>query len=160
MRKAKLQLFEQTDVAALYTVCFEGDELSEFEKFICKFRENAAVQKDYFIILKALQIMLKKNGFLERYFRPEGNFNDDVCALPVDSGRLRLYCIRISDKILIAGNGGVKDVRTYQESEELNGYVMNLQVFDRLFKTALDSGDIEIEETGINILNDKLSFDV
>lgn len=64
---------------------------------------------------------------LERYFRREGKYADRVYALPTDSGRLRLYCLRLSDKILILGNGGIKATRTYNEDSELNGYVMDLQ---------------------------------
>lgn len=71
---------------------------------------------------------------------------DDVCALSVDSRQLRLYCLRISDQILIAGNGGIKDVRAYQESEELSGYVMNLQQFDRILRQAQAEGLISIED--------------
>lgn len=62
--------------------------------------------------------------------------NDDVYALSLDSHKLRLYCLRISDQILILGNGGVKDTRTYQEDETLSGYVLDLQKFDELLKQA------------------------
>ena len=57
----------------------------------------------------------------------EQNDNDNVKALAIDSRKLRLYCLRISDQILILGNGGVKNTRTYQEDSKLSGYVMDLQ---------------------------------
>ena len=60
----------------------------------------------------------------------------NVAALSIDSRKLRLYCLRISDQIMILGNGGVKTTRTYQEDEELSGYVMDLQRFDELLKQA------------------------
>ena len=82
--------------------------------------------------------------------------NDDLCALAIDSRQLRLYCLRISDQILIAGNGGIKTTRTYQENEELNGYVMNLQQFDRLLKEAQEEGTITIEENVINGIEGKV----
>ena len=50
----------------------------------------------------------------------EGKMNDGVCALPIESGKLRLYCNRLSQQILIAGNGGVKDTKTYNENNELS----------------------------------------
>lgn len=64
---------------------------------------------------------------------------------------MRLYCLRISDQILIVGNGGVKDSRTYQENEELSGYVIDLQVFDKILTEARKDGSITIEKnvTGI-----------
>ena len=76
--------------------------------------------------------------------------NDDLCALSLDSRKLRLYCLRISDQILILGNGGVKTTRTYQEDELLSGYVMDLQKFDALLKNAKENGLIQVEENTIN----------
>lgn len=106
------------------------------------------------MILYALQKILE-NGVLERYFRPEGKYSDRVCALPIDSGKLRLYCLRISDKILILGNGGIKNTKTYNENAELNGYVMDLQKFDSLLKIAEKEGSIKVEETSLDGINDK-----
>lgn len=77
---------------------------------------------------------MHSNGAFERNFRYEGKMKDNVVALSIDSKKLRLYCLRISDQILIVGNGGVKNTRTYNESVELNGYVMDLQKFDELLK--------------------------
>ncbi len=74
---------------------------------------------------------------------------DRVTALAIDSRRLRLYCLRISDQILIMGNGGVKDTSTYEESKELYGYVMDLQKFDELLEQAQLDGTITIEQTVI-----------
>lgn len=82
--------------------------------------------------------------------------SDRVCALPIDSGKLRLYCLRLSDKILILGNGGIKSTRTYNEDSALNGYVMDLQQFDTLLKEAEKDGSIQIEETNITGVEDKI----
>ena len=75
--------------------------------------------------------------------------NDNVKALAIDSRRLRLYCLRISDKILILDNGGIKNTRTYQEDEKLSGYVMDLQTFDRVLVKAQKSGKVTIEKNMI-----------
>lgn len=75
--------------------------------------------------------------------------NDNVKALAIDSRRLRLYCLRISDQILILGNGGIKNTRTYQEDEKLSGYVMDLQTFDRVLVKAQKSGKVTIEKNKI-----------
>lgn len=154
MKNAKIQFVDSTNTAALYTIIFEGNNMSEFEKFMTKFKDNAELKRDYQIILLAIKQILE-NGVFERYFRPEGKMKDRVCALPVLSGKLRLYCIRLSDKILIAGNGGVKDGKTYEENPELNGYVIDLQKFDNLINIALKSGSITIEETEIKGIDEK-----
>jgi len=145
METAELKIVAQSDNVTLYSICFDGDQETEFDKFLTKFKDNATVNHDFRTILIALEKIVD-NGALERYFRLEGKTNDDVCALSIDSKKLRLYCLRISDQILIAGNGGLKVTRTYQESEELSGYVMNLQQFDRLLRQAQAEGSIKIED--------------
>ena len=63
--------------------------------------------------------------------------------------------MRLSDKILIIGNGGIKDTQTYNENNELNGYVIDLQKFDALIKEAVKDGSISIEETEITGIDNK-----
>ncbi len=82
--------------------------------------------------------------------------NDRVSALAIDSRKLRLYCLRISDQILIVGNGGVKTTRTYQEDEQLSGYVMDLQRFDELLKQAQQNSSITIEKNMIVGIDNKV----
>lgn len=86
---------------------------------------------------------------MERFFRNEGRMRDNVKALAIDSRKLRLYCLRISDQVLILGNGGVKNTRTYQENEQLSGYVMDLQTFDRVLLQAQRQGRVTIEKNMI-----------
>ncbi len=154
-RAVKLEAVQSSDRASLYTIVFENDDMSEFSKFLSRFKDNGKLQRDYQIILYALKKILE-NGVLERYFRREGKYTDRVCALPVDSGKLRLYCLRLSDKILVLGNGGIKRTRTYNEDSELNGYVMDLQKFDALLKEAEKDGSIHVEETAITGAEDKI----
>lgn len=154
----KLEHVEASEKASLYTIIFENDDMSEFSKFMSRFKDNGKLQRDYQLILYALRKILE-NGVQERYFRREGKYNDRVCALPIDSGKLRLYCLRISDKILIIGNGGIKATRTYNEDSELNGYVLDLQNFDALLKDAESNGSIQIEETEI-IGADDIKFEL
>ena len=148
MRTVRLKTIEQNDNIGLFSICFEGNDESEFEKFIAKFKENAEFNKDYNAIVFALTKIIA-NGALERLFRIEGKMNDNVSALALDSRKLRLYCLRMSDKILILGNGGIKNTRTYQEDEELSGYVMDLQLFDKALIEAQKNGRITIEKSVI-----------
>lgn len=74
---------------------------------------------------------------------------DNVVALPIERGQLRLYCLRMSDSVLIVGNGGAKTTRTYDEDADLSGYVITLQKLDALLKDAIKSGIVSIEETNI-----------
>lgn len=98
MTKATIQSVRQTENAGLFTICFEGESYTEFQKFIIKGTENATLQPDLQKILNALQRMMDAVGFLDRNFRPEGKMKDRVAALPIQSSKLRLYCFRLSDK--------------------------------------------------------------
>jgi hypothetical protein len=145
MATVKLKTIEQNENVSLFSICFEGNSESEFEKFLLEFKDNAIYNKDFETILLALSKIVEK-GALERFFRNEGRMNDHVKALSIDSRKLRLYCLRISDQILILGNGGAKSTRTYQENEKLTGYVLSLQNFDKALAEAQKNGSVTIEK--------------
>ncbi|MDY6412183.1 MAG: hypothetical protein SPL28_04195 [Bacteroidales bacterium] len=150
---AKIQSVEQTEHAGLFSISFEAD-ITEFDKFMTKFKDDAVYQEDFNIIIAAIQKMMN-NGFLERYFRPEGRMGDRVGALPIHKSRLRLYCLRLSDSVLIVGNGGVKNTKTYEESDELSGYVIGLQKLDALLRAEEKLGHISIELANITGIENK-----
>lgn len=143
---------------SLYSICFSDSELSEYENFLVKFKDNAKLNKDFQTIILALEKIIER-GALERFFRNEGRIKDNLCALSIDSRKLRLYCLRISDQILILGNGGEKTTRTYEEDLLLSGYVMDLQKFDELLKQAQKTGKISIENNLITGI-DKAIFEI
>ncbi len=58
--------------------------------------------------------------------------------------------LRLSNSILILGNGGVKKTRTYDEDDELRGFVVNLQNFDKLIRQGVKDGTITITENEID----------
>lgn len=159
MKTVNLKTIEQNDNVSLYSICFNGNDLSEYENFLMKFKDNSTLNQDFQRILLALEKIIDR-GALERFFRVEGKMNDRVSALAIDSRKLRLYCLRISDQILIVGNGGIKTTRTYQEDEILSGYVMDLQRFDELLKQAQQNGSITIEEKNMIVGIDNKVFEI
>lgn len=82
---------------------------------------------------------------------------DSVVALPTLRSKLRLYALRLSDKIIILGNGGVKTTRTYEEDNELQGYVVTLQKFEELLKSGVKDGSVVITE---NIIDTDKTFEL
>lgn len=158
MRNATVKMIEQSDNVGLYSICFEGNDLSEYERFVQKFMDDATLNNDFRKVLRAINRIVA-HGALERYFRPEGKMNDRLAALSIDSKVLRLYCLRISDQILIVGNGGAKTTRTYEESEELSGYVMDLKKFDVLLEQEMKSGIIKVERNVITGI-ESASFEI
>lgn len=154
-RKTTVELLEQSDRVSLYSISFEKDRTTEFEKFLTKFEENASFNEDYQRIIYAISMILD-HGALERYFRPEGKMNDDLCAVPLESNRIRLFCLRISDEILILGNGDIKRTARYEDDKKLFGYVLDLQKFDALLRDDIDRMAVTIEEHEIKNIEDKV----
>lgn len=148
MSEAELKLVTSAKNCTMYTIQFLSEDNSEFERFYEKFRNEVEYNEDFERLLNILG-RIANFGALERFFRPEGKMKDGVCALPVLKSKLRLYCLRLSDKILILGNGGVKNTRTYDEDDTLKGYVITLQKFDRLMKDGVKDGTILVTETMI-----------
>lgn len=144
-KKTSLEIISESEKATLYSISFEKDGTTEFEKFVAEFEMNAEYNSDYQRIIAALQVILDK-GALERFFRPEGKMNDNIHAVPIEGGKLRLYCLRISEQIVILGNGGVKNTKSYQEDPRLYGYVLDLQRFEKILKENIDKGYISVDE--------------
>lgn len=150
MSEIDLVLVNETDQCTIYTIQFQGDSQTEFENFYNKFKDDAVYNPDLMRIVAFIN-KIAQNGAFERFFRPEGKMSDHVVALPVLTSKLRLYCLRLSDKILILGNGGVKNSRTYNEDDTLRGYVITLQNFEKLLKEGQQKGLVIITEKNIEM---------
>ena len=119
----KIELVEENEKVNFYSIHLDGKELTELESFFEKFPIGCEYDEEIDVIIAWMDKIVEM-GALERYFRPEGKYGDGVGVIPIDIGnKVRLYCLRLSDKILIFGNGGVKDTAKWQESEELAPYV-------------------------------------
>ena len=123
MSEVELVLVNDTDKCTIYTIQFTEESETEYERFYTKFIEDAQLNKD---LLRIVQILDKiaDEGALERF--------------------LRLYCLRLSDRILVLGNGGVKNSQTYEEDDSLRGYVLTLQKFEELLREGQRDGTITI----------------
>ena len=54
--------------------------------------------------------------------------------------------MRISNEILVIGNGDVKKTVTYEDDPKLLGYVMDLQKFEALLNKDIIDGIITVKE--------------
>lgn len=160
MRKVEFIPLILTDVTDIFTIRFNGEELPEYHKFLVMFKDtpNPYLADDLARINKAIELMAK-NGALDNFFRPEGRLNDRVCAIPLliqsrdkSVGTLRLYCIRISDQLLIIGGGGLKTTATYEENPDLLKKVKDLQAIDFKLKEIENSSPIRIEDAIYNLV--------
>lgn len=148
MSELDLVLVNESDNCTMYSIQFLSEDETEFQRFYSKFKDDAVYNPDLVRIVAFINKIAEKGAF-ERFFRPEGKISDSVVALPVVSSKLRLYCLRLSDKILILGNGGVKKSRTYNDDDTLSGYVLTLQRFEQLLKEGEKKGTVKITATRI-----------
>jgi hypothetical protein len=149
MQNYRIELIEEYEKVNFYSIHLSASEISEFDRFFEKFPVGCEYDDDIDVIISWLDIIAEK-GALERYFRPEGRYGDGVGVIPIDVGnKIRLYCLRLSDKILVFGNGGVKDASTWEESEELAPYVKLLMDTSRFISSRIKDGTIVLVDKEI-----------
>lgn len=151
MRKVEFEPLFLTETADIFTIRVDGG-VSEFEKFLVLFKDtdDPLLKDDLERILLSIG-NVRKYGALESYFRIEGKMNDRIYAMPLlikprdksKHGTLRMYCLRVSDSLLIIGGGGLKVTDTYQEDEMMAKHVSTLQ--------AIDSRLAEVEKCGLDL---------
>ena len=145
----RIELIEEYEKVNFYSIHLSATEMSEFDRFFEKFPVGCEYDDEIDVIISWLDIIAEK-GALERYFRPEGRYGDGVGVIPIDVGnKIRLYCLRLSDKILVFGNGGVKDAGAWEESEELAPYVRLLMDTSRFISSLIKDGTIVLVDKEI-----------
>jgi hypothetical protein len=145
--KIEIELFEGHETVNFYTLKFQ-DEATEVDKFLDQFPEGCEYDVDIDVIIKWIE-QIGERGALERYFRTEGKIIDRVCAIPIETASLRLYVIRLTENIVILGNGGIKSSATYNEDPVLSAYVKILQEVDYHIRARIEKGQISIYQKKI-----------
>jgi hypothetical protein len=111
-----------------YTIRIEDETYSETEKFITRFELHPQYQNDFENILALLVVLGNEKGAKSRFFRDESAAQ----ALPpevkialregwvqfIDAG-LRLFCLRMTDEVVILLNGGIKSSQKTNDSPDL-----------------------------------------
>ena len=69
MKTATLKTLEQTDNVSLYSICFDGKAITEYEAFLRKFKDDAKLNEDYKKIILALEkIVAVANKLIRQMF--------------------------------------------------------------------------------------------
>lgn len=136
-----VEIFEEHSKVNFYSIRYSDNELSEAESFFDKVLDDDDLEEDVEILSKVID-KIGENGALPRHFRHAGTKQDKVGALPeyLSSSNLRLYAIRLTEEIVILGNGGLKTTKTYNEDPFLNECVETLKKLDRFLETRLNNG--------------------
>lgn len=136
-----VEIFEEHSEVNFYSIRYSDNELSEAECFFDKVLGQEDLEEDVEILSKLLD-KIGENGAELRHFRHAGTKRDKVAALPeyLSSTNLRLYAIRLNEKIVILGNGGIKKTKTYNEDPFLNECVETLKKIDRFISNRINKG--------------------
>ena len=120
-----IRLFKLFEQVAYYTFSVEGRDQSEADAFFARFEKDEKVVTDLNLLVAWIQEIGQRRGAQPRYFR----FENDASALPPPARimaelgdgycQLRLYCVRLTDQVVILANGGRKTGRTVQDSPDL-----------------------------------------
>ena len=158
-RKIELKEFLITQSTGIYILKFQHKALTEFDEFMQKFKNcgDKLIKDDFNRIIKAIQ-KISESGALERYFRIEGKYKDNVVAIPlyIESRKnhptLRLYCLRLSDHLLIIGNGDTK-FQNYNNNPQIVQYTKDLASLEQVIKYYKKTNKIELNHNRIVISN-------
>ena len=63
MRTATVKLIEQSEQVGLYSICFDSNDLTEYEKFVQKFMNDASLNEDFQKVFRAINRIVA-NGAL------------------------------------------------------------------------------------------------
>lgn len=151
MNKIELVELEEFDPAMghIYSVTVDDSDETLYDLFL---EENKA---DYRLelaeIITKLKTMSSKTGFTDNYFKlNEGTLGDGVCAITDLKGKLRLYCIRFGNILLVLGGGGPKSkpIRALQEDPKLLIENNNVRLISAAMAKAIREKELRIEEDG------------
>ncbi|MEQ9403202.1 MAG: hypothetical protein RIM99_06445 [Cyclobacteriaceae bacterium] len=145
MNNFALRLYFSFERVNFYTVHFDNSKLCETDKFFEAYKDFEKLNWDMGVIASEIQRIGEETGAILRKFRLEGRAH----ALPDNTyigAKLRLYCYRVSDHIVILGNGGLKTERTAQAGEFTAQHFDNMKNIAGLVKYRVDSEAILIDE--------------
>lgn len=141
-----------------YSVRLEGRAYTEFEDFLERHEHNDDIRTELDELFWWLEQIGTRIGAQADYFRPERRAH----ALPPPSRKLRmvqrkylrLYCMRISDHVVVLFNGGVKTAATAQECPQVKPHFERANRLALAIDKAISEGDIRLNAKG-----DRLTFD-
>lgn len=160
----ELQIFNKV---RFYSLRKENENDTEAEKFFSRFSDSEN-KSELDLIVALIKSMGNSSGAQERFFRSEreGQAIPSRKAITFiepdydESGfSLRLYCLRINDRIVILGNGGIKTSQTYQDSPDCRPHAELIQRFIKSFDQAVRDGEIILNDD-IIVYQNSIAFDI
>lgn len=154
MNTFALEIFDdQGQVCTFYTVRWEGEELSETDKFFVKYENDCTFQRPLQELAKFISKKIgNEMGALAYFFRfenaaqalpPSGKHKVEDVYINYGNFPLRLYCLRISETLVVLFNGGEKTAGTAQGGKTSMAF-QEANLFAKRIMDALKDEDIYI----------------
>lgn len=126
----------------LYTVIKDENDLAEASKFLQNQRNTDS--EDFARLSDKLKKIKSQLGARIGFFKPEGREYDMVHALHagikkqgyLQMNHLRWYCLRLSERCVLLGNGGVKTDQRTQDDPHLTEKESDMRWIDRVLTVA------------------------
>lgn len=143
-KKITIIPFEEHDACNLFSIRINDDEceMMKFANKLINYEKRDDLQK-----IAQQFSKIGEFGAEERFFRPAGKFKDNLWELPghyLVKSNYRLYCLRYGTSVVILGNGGLKETRTYQDDPALHEFVIMLQKIDEKIRQLITQGELII----------------
>lgn len=141
-------------------------ELSLFDTFILEHRDS--FKDEIKEISSRISQIGKTTGARENFFKPEGDskfrnrYGDLIYALyDTKKSKLRLYCIRLSNVVVILGGGGhkPKSIQKWQDDEKLSEKVNEIMRYASCISKQIDEGDLYWSEDKCKLRGNFRKFD-
>jgi len=141
--------FEKGIKANIYAVCLDNSLESEFDKFL----ETCPVEYEIDLIADTINNIKDAYGIRRKYFKYEAG--DSIYRFVTENdlkSKVRVYCIKWSNGLLILGGGEIKDFslpdNAWQEHPELRRIIEPLVNIEKY----LTENNIAIEDAVSNNL--------
>ena len=154
MNRFALEIFDdQGQTCTFYTVRWEDAELSETDRFFQKFRYDEQLKHPLRELASFLEVVIgDEYGAKTDFFRfenaaqalpPRGTYKVEDLYINFGNFPLRLYCLRISESLVVLFNGGEKTAETAQGGKTSMVF-HEANIFAKRIWEALREGDVYI----------------
>jgi hypothetical protein len=154
---------DETDRVTFYSVRTEDAEHSEMDNFILRMQQDPQMTEPLQKLLQLItEVIGNTYGAIDTFFNrienrvfalpPKGNIKISEIEFHYPGFPLRLYCLALSEDIVILFNGGIKDAQEVQQaSGSISVKFYEANEFAKRIQSALNDGIISL--AGRQIVN-------
>lgn len=140
--------------ASFYTVLID-DLTTPWGDFVVE--NKGAYLPELMQIAGRIKNMADVNGANEIYFKPDESSNPldrkVVAFYDIPDSKLRLYCVKMSNNLVVVGGGGPKEkglIRAWQQSRKLTREVELMMHVSALIDMKMASGELNISADNLH----------